>query len=78
MSGSWWRGRNIEWDPDQQAIEQERQRWVYEKIATHNVLQEELAVDPDREYQAHRQAYIETGDENQLRLALEYVRGNAV
>ena len=72
--GSWWRGRRLDWDPDRQAIEQERQRWVYEKLAPVNEAIVELAVDPDRQYQAHRQAYEETGDLRQLHLALEYVR----
>ena len=73
-SGSYFRGRRLQWDPDQQAIEQERQRWVYEKISGMNGVIEDLAVDPDREYAVHRKAYEETGDLAQLRLALEYVR----
>jgi len=59
------------WDPDAQAIEQERQRWVYEKIGSMNEL---AVISPEHEYQQHVQAYIETGDPAQLRLALEWVR----
>lgn len=73
-SGSWFRGRGVTWDPDAQAIEQERQRWVYEKITSRNELITDLAVDPGRQYAAHRKAYEETGDLAQLYLALEYVR----
>ena len=71
----WWRGRPIRWDPDQQIIEQERQRWVYERLESVNDLTVNmLATDPAREYEAHRKAYEETGDPSQLRLMLEYVR----
>lgn len=72
--GSWFRGRPVMWEPDRQAIEQERQRWVYERVGRTNQLIEELTVDPDREYAAHRDAWVETGDLAQLRLMLEYVR----
>ena len=74
MTGSWWRGRPLRWNPDEQAIEQERQRWVYERVGRTSDLVQALAVDPDREYAEHRQAYIETGDPRQLDLALKYVR----
>ena len=73
-SGSYFRGRRLHWDPDQQAIEQERQRWVYERVDGLNEAITELAVDPDREYAVHRDAFIESGDPGQLRLMLEYVR----
>jgi len=69
---SYFRGRELGWDPDKQAIEQERQRWVYEQIESCNELQ--LTSNPDVQYAAHRAAYEETGDLAQLRLALEYVR----
>ena len=72
-SGSYFRGRRLAWDPDLQAIEQERQRWAYEKIDGLNQAIVELAVDPEQAYQAHRKAYEDTGDLAQLRLALEYV-----
>ena len=72
--GSWWRGRPLKWDPDAQAIEQERQAWVYERVSSMNELVDELTVDPGQGYTAHREAYIQTGDLKQLRLALEYVR----
>lgn len=74
MAGSYWRGRPIHWDPDQQALEQERQRWVYEKLDGLNSAITELAIDPEREYQEHRLAYEQSGDLRQLHLALEYVR----
>jgi hypothetical protein len=67
-------GRGMSWDPDKQAIEQERQKWVYEKLSNLNAAITDWSVDPDQQYLAHRLAYEETGDENQLRLALEYVR----
>jgi hypothetical protein len=71
---SLWRGRGAAWDPDREAIEQERQRWVYEQIEGLNEAVIELTVDPDREYARHVAAYVESGDEMELRLALEYVR----
>lgn len=74
MSGSWWRGRPLNWDPDQQAVEQERQRWVMERLAQENAIVSELTVDRDSAYKAHRDAFIETGDPEQYRLMLEYVR----
>jgi len=74
MQGSWFKGRPLAWDGDAQVIEQERQRWVYEKIHAQNELIRELSVDPDQEYAAHRQEWEETGDLAQLRLMLEYVR----
>jgi len=74
MAGYAFRGRPIKWDPDQQAIEQERQKWVYEKMASVNDAIVELAVDPAKAYSAHRLAYEESGDLRQLALALEYVR----
>jgi len=74
MRGSWFKGRPMAWNPDVQAIEQERQRWVYEKIHNQNELIRALSVDPDQEYAAHRKVWEETGDLAQLRLMLEYVR----
>lgn len=71
---SYFRGRPLNWDPDRHIIEQERQQWVYEKLESLNDLTIESTRDPDQEYRAHRQAYEETGDLAQLRLALEYVR----
>jgi hypothetical protein len=73
--GSYFRGRPVTWDPDAQSIKQERQRWVYERIGTTNDLITELTVDPDREYEVQRQAWVETGDMLHLRRMLEYVRG---
>ena len=73
-AGSYFRGRPLRYDPDAQAIEQERQRWVYEKIDSESVLITELAVDPDEAYRDHMEAYVQTGDETHLRWALEYVR----
>ena len=73
--GSWWRGRPLAWDPDRQAVEQERQRWVYERLADENNLISELTIDPDRAYAAHRAAYEQTGDPAQLMMMLEYVHG---
>ena len=71
---SYWHGRRMAWDPDRHLIEQERQRWVMSKISESNEPIAELTVDPESAYQAHREAYLETGDMDQLRLALEYVR----
>lgn len=73
-SGSYFRGRPVTWNPDQQAIEQERQRWVYEQVDGLNEAIVDLAVDPEQAYRVHREAYEQTGDLAQLRLALEYVR----
>lgn len=64
----------MDWDPDRHVIEQERQRWVSERLAGENAVIQELAVDPDRAYADHRDAFIETGDPGQLRMMLEYVR----
>jgi len=64
----------LPWNPDRQAIEQERQRWVYERVSGMNELIRDLTTDPDREYEVHRDAYVETGDMQQLALALRYVR----
>lgn len=72
--GSYFRGRIMAWNPDAQAIEQERQRWVYEQVDGLNGAIVELAVDPDQAYRLHRGEYERTGDLAQLRLALEYVR----
>lgn len=72
--GSWFRGRGLNWDPDRHLIEQERQRWVMSRISESNELITELTVDPDQAYKDHRDAYLETGDMQQLKMALEYVR----
>jgi hypothetical protein len=64
----------MHYDPDARLIENERQRWVYEKLAGVNEAITDLAIDPEREYQAHRAEYIRSGDRRQLDLALEYVR----
>jgi hypothetical protein len=71
---TYWRGRGLDWNPDRHLIEQERQRWVMQKISDSNELIVELTIDPDQAYKQHRQAYLETGDPEQLRMALEYVR----
>lgn len=73
MYGSYFRGRPMPYDPDQQAIEQERQRWVEEHVSGLNEAVVELTVDPARQYAAYRAAYERTGDLQQLYLALEYV-----
>ena len=70
---SYFRGRPMDFDPDKRAIEEERQRWVYEKINDNNELVTDLAVDPDRQYAEYRAEYERTGDLSWLRLALEYV-----
>jgi hypothetical protein len=69
-----WNGRQFAYAPDRQAIELERQRWVYEKISGVNDLIAELSADPDAEYRRHIDAYVESGRESELWLALEYVR----
>jgi hypothetical protein len=74
MSGSWFRGRGLAWDPDRQALELERQRWVMERVGPMNEAIVDLSVDPAEAYQAHRREYERTGDLAQLRLALEYVQ----
>jgi hypothetical protein len=61
------------WDPDRRALENERQRWVMERLTGENQIIRELAVDPVRAYQDHRAAFIRTGDPEQYRLMLEYV-----
>jgi hypothetical protein len=72
--GSYWRGRRLDFDPDRHVIEQERQRWVMDKLAGENAVIQELTVDPDRAYAEQRDAFIETGDETYLRRMLGYVR----
>lgn len=72
-SGSYFRGRRLAWDPDRQAIEQERQRWVYENVSGLNEAIVEFTVDPEQAYRVHREEYERTGDLDQLKLALEYV-----
>lgn len=72
-AGYSFRGRPMRWNPDDQAIEQERQRWVYEKIGGVNEAITELSVDPRKAYEEHIEAYIKTGDEHELRWALNYV-----
>jgi hypothetical protein len=74
MAGYGFRGRGMHYDPDAHLIEQERQRWVYEKLSGVNEAIIDLTIDPEREYQAHRDEYLRTGDRRQLELALEYVR----
>jgi hypothetical protein len=71
---SYFRGRPIRYDADEQAIEQERQRWVEGTLSSCNELTVAMTVDPDREYAIHRQAYQETGDLAELARALDYVR----
>jgi 1,2-phenylacetyl-CoA epoxidase catalytic subunit len=71
---SWWRGRPLRFDPDGQAIEQERQRWVTERIGSLNELTVEQARDPRAEYDRHRDNYVTSGDRTELALMLEYVR----
>jgi hypothetical protein len=74
MAGSWWRGRPAGWDPDGQAIEQERQRWVTEQVASCNDLSAELGRDPRAEYARHRENFVRTGSDLEFALMLEYVR----
>jgi hypothetical protein len=72
--GYWRSGRAMPYDPDRQAIEQERQRWVYEQITSLNEAIVDLAVDPDREYARLRSEYEATGNLGKLYRALDYVR----
>jgi hypothetical protein len=74
VAGSSWRGRRFDWNPDRHLIEQERQRWIMQQIADENAIISELTVDPDRAYEVHREAFMETGDPDQLRMMLQYVR----
>lgn len=74
MAGYGFRGRGLDWNPDRQAVEQERQRWIMERLADENAIIQELTVDPDRAYEVQRDAFIETGNPDHLRLMLEYVR----
>lgn len=60
-------------DPDHQAIEQERQRWVYTEIDKTSELIRDLTVDPRKEYARHRAAYEQGGDPVELAIMLEYV-----
>lgn len=62
------------WNPDRQAIEQERQRWVYEEIDRTSLTIQELVRGPDELYAVHREAYEQTGNLAELRMMLEYVR----
>jgi len=64
-----WRGREMDWDPARESAEQQRQRWIIETKINDNLVTRNY---PD-EYAAHRDAFIETGDEEQLRLMLEFV-----
>lgn len=68
--GSWFRGRRMHYDPDAQAIEQARQRWVYEHVEN---MSELAMLNPAVEYERHRARYVETGELRELRAALEYV-----
>lgn len=72
-AGSYWRGRALQWDPDRQAAELDRQEWVSSAVGGMNQVIVDLAVDPDQAYAAHREEYVRTGDLAQLRLALQYV-----
>lgn len=74
MAGHWFRGRPVKWDPDRQAIELERQKWVYERLDGANQAIQELTVDPARMYATYRQEYERTGNLEYLALALEYVQ----
>ena len=72
--GSWWRGRALRYDPDERAIEHERQRWVSERLGSLNELTVEAARDPRAEYDRHRSNYVTSGDRMELALMLEYVQ----
>jgi len=74
VAGYWWRGRPVGFDPDGQAIEQERQRWVTERLESCNDLSQAAMRDPRAEYARHRQNFVETGNEIEFSLMLEYVR----
>jgi hypothetical protein len=74
MAGYGFRGRRLPFDPDRRAVEQERQRWVMEKLTDENAIIQELTVDPDRAYSDHHEAFVQTGNPEHLRLMLEYVR----
>jgi hypothetical protein len=69
-----WRGRRMRYDPDDHAIEQERQRWVSEKLSAVNDLTLDSLRDPAAEYARHRGNYVRDGDATELALMLEYVR----
>jgi len=71
---SYFRGRELKWDPAARAAEEDRQRWVMREIGTMNELIRELTVDPAREYEIHRDLYLETGNLKELHMALEYVQ----
>ena len=73
MSGYSWRGRRLDWDPDRQALELERQRWVYENINSINRTITELIRGPEELYRLHREEYERTGRLTELHLMLEYV-----
>lgn len=72
--GSYWRGRRMYYDPDHSLLEQERQRWVTEKLAENNEVIEQLTVDPDLAYRQWRDNFVQTGSPYALDMMLEYVR----
>jgi hypothetical protein len=72
-SGSYFRGRPVVWNPRARVVEEQRQRWVSAAVAGMNDVIADLAVDPAQAYEAHRAAYVESGDMTQLGLMLEYV-----
>lgn len=73
MAGYSFRGRALKWNPVAQQVEQARQRWVTRETENTNALITELSVDPDKAYEQHREAFVETGDWTQFMLMLEYV-----
>ncbi len=66
---SYWRGRRMGYDRVP-AAEQKRQQWVYRQIEACNDL---ASLNPETEYERHRQAYLETGSTIELDLMLKYV-----
>ena len=68
-----WRGRGMDWNPDMQAIELERQRWVYERVNQTSETIAEVVRGPGYLYQVHMDEYLRTGRLDELHMALEYV-----
>ena len=76
--GSYFRGRPIGYDADIQAIEGEAQRWregTFRPPAEQILIRQrnDRARTEQQWYDHHRDAFIETGDEEELRQMLEHV-----
>ena len=72
-AGSWWRGRPMPYHYDERAVENERQRWVDERLAGEAEVIADLVVDPARAYAEWRAEWEATGDEHALEMMLAYV-----